>query len=97
MFCLPDQRMPRVDIASRFGENLTVYRKRANLSQEELGFLAALHRTEIGQLERGARLARVDTLVKLAGALAIPPGSLLKGMAWAPGGTTSGEFEISED
>jgi transcriptional regulator with XRE-family HTH domain len=58
-----------VNVAERFGENLMIYRKRAGLSQEELGFRASLHRTEISQLERGVRLARIDTLVKLAGAL----------------------------
>lgn len=97
MHCLPDRRMPQVDVAARFGENLMLYRKRANLSQEELGFRASLHRTEISQLERGVRLARIDTLVKLAGALSVPPGDLLKGMAWSPGGTRVGRFKIRDD
>ncbi len=86
-----------MDIAARFGENLTVYRRRAGLSQEELGFRASLHRTEIGQLERGVRLPRIDTLVKLAGSLSIPPGDLLKGVAWTPGRTKAGRFKIRED
>jgi transcriptional regulator with XRE-family HTH domain len=89
--------MPRVEIAARFGENLMLYRKRANISQEELGFRASLHRTEISQLERGVRLARIDTLVKLAGALSVPPGDLLKGMAWTPGGTRVGRFKVRDD
>jgi transcriptional regulator with XRE-family HTH domain len=97
MHCLPDRRLSRVDVAARFGENLMLYRKRANLSQEELGFRASLHRTEISQLERGVRLARIDTLVKLAGALSIPPGDLLKGMAWTPGRTRVGRFKVRED
>ena len=86
-----------MDIAARFGENLTLYRRRAGLSQEELGFRASLHRTEIGQLERGVRLPRIDTLVKLAGALSLPPGDLLKGVAWTPGGTKVGRFKIRAD
>ena len=86
-----------MDIAARFGENLTIYRRRAGLSQEELGFRASLHRTEIGQLERGVRLPRIDTLVKLAGSLSIPPGDLLKGVAWAPGGNKVGRFKIRAD
>ncbi len=80
-------------VSERFGENLMIYRKRAGLSQEELGFRASLHRTEISQLERGVRLARIDTLVKLAGALSVPPGDLLRGMAWLPGGTRIGRFQ----
>lgn len=80
--------------SERFGENLMIYRKRAGLSQEELGFRASLHRTEISQLERGLRLARIDTLVKLAGALSVPPGDLLKGMAWTSGSRCEGRFRF---
>lgn len=82
------------EIAQRFGENLMIYRRRADLSQEELGFRSSLHRTEIGQLEQGTRLPRIDTLVKLAGALSVPPGDLLKGMAWTPGGSRIGRFVV---
>lgn len=54
-----------IDVAARFGDNLARLRKGADLSQEELSVRASLHRTEISQLERGLRIARVDTLVKL--------------------------------
>jgi XRE family transcriptional regulator, regulator of sulfur utilization len=84
--------MQPVDVAARFGENLVRCRKRANLSQEELGFRASLHRTEIGMLERGVRVARIDTLIKLAGAMEIPPEDLLEGLTWTPGGPRVGSF-----
>jgi transcriptional regulator with XRE-family HTH domain len=83
-------------VAERFGENLLVARRRARLSQEGLGFQADLHRTEIGQLERGARLARVDTLLKLAAALGVSPCDLLKGITWKPEATASGRFEFPD-
>lgn len=86
--------MRPVDVATRFGENLTRCRKNADISQEELGIRASLHRTEIGILERGARCPRIDTLVKLAGALSVPPGDLLDGIVWKPGSATAGEFEL---
>jgi len=82
-------------VAARFGENLVRFRKRAGLSQEELGLLSSLHRTEISLLERGTRIPRIDTLVKLAGALSIPPAKLLEGIDWTPGTTTSGNFSIA--
>jgi transcriptional regulator with XRE-family HTH domain len=85
--------MHRVNVAARFGENLTRCRKRANLSQEELSIRASLHRTQIGILERGARLPRIDTLVKLAGALAVSPDDLLEGIVWRPGTASLGGFE----
>lgn len=90
------QKDATVDIAANFGRNLARCRKRAKLSQEELAVRASLHRTAVGQLERGERVARVDTLIKLAGSLGIPPGELLDGMGWAPGGTTMGQFEPLE-
>ncbi len=79
-------------VAHQFGRNLAYCRKRAKLSQEELSVRASLHRTAVGQLERGERVARVDTAVKLAGSLGIHPGDLLDGMGWDPGGTRLGRF-----
>lgn len=83
-------------VAERFGTNLVRVRKRAGISQEQLGLLASLHRTEIGHLERGERLARIDTLVKLAGALRVEPCDLLGGIGWTPGETASGRFEFPD-
>jgi transcriptional regulator with XRE-family HTH domain len=79
-------------VARRVGANLRRARKRADLSQEELAVRASLHRTAVGQLERGERVARADTLVKLAGSLGIRPGELLDGLQWEPGGTRVGRL-----
>jgi transcriptional regulator with XRE-family HTH domain len=84
------------EVAVRFGQNLVRCRRLAGLSQEELGNRASLHRTEIGLLEHGRRIARVDTLIKLAGAMAIPPSELLEGIYWAPGDPRRGGFSFSE-
>jgi transcriptional regulator with XRE-family HTH domain len=84
-----------MDVARRFGENLRRCRRRAGFSQEELGMRSSLHRTEIGLLERGARVPRIDTLIKIASALAIPPSELIAGIEWTPGNTTSGSFAIA--
>ena len=97
MRCRTDNRMRGVEIADRFGQNLARCRAKANLSQEELGFRASLHRTEIGMLERGIRLPRIDTLVKLAGGLGVPAGDLLDGLDWTPGGTRIGHFRVRDE
>lgn len=81
-----------MDIAARFGDNLIRCRKRADLSQDELSVRASVHRTEISQLERGLRVARIDTLIKLAASLEISAEELLAGMTWEPGGTRLGKF-----
>jgi transcriptional regulator with XRE-family HTH domain len=88
--------MPPVDIAARFGQNLRRCRKRVDLSQEELSVRASLHRTEISHLERGLRVARVDTLVKLRGSLGVSADELLDGMGWDPGDTRIGKFRSEE-
>jgi len=85
-----------VNVAQRFGANLVACRERANLSQEALGVRASLHRTEIGLLERGERVPRIDTLAKLAGALGIEPGQLLTGIAWRPGHVQAGRFDTPD-
>lgn len=82
--------------AERFGANLAHLRKRAGISQEELGVRASLHRTAVGQLERGERVARTDTLVKLAGSLGADPAELLDGLSWEPGETRIGRFGWEE-
>lgn len=84
-----------MSIAERFGRNLKRARKDADLSQEEVGIRASLHRTEIGLLERGERIPRIDTLVRLAGAIGTPAGDLLSGLGWEPGESQPGKFAIS--
>ena len=78
-----DARSP---IAVRFGHNLRACRRRAGITQEKLGFLASLHRTEVGLLERGHREPQLETIIKLASALSSPPERLLEGIAWGPKG-----------
>ncbi len=45
---------PSAEIAAQFGRNLARCRRQAGLSQEELGYRAQIHRTEVSLLERGA-------------------------------------------
>lgn len=81
-------------VAQRFGANLRGARGLADISQEELGLLASLHRTEIGLLERGARVPRIDTLLKLTGSLEGPTVELLDGMSWTPAAMQPGTFRL---
>lgn len=86
-----------MDIAARFGDNLARCRKRADLSQDELSVRASVHRTEISQLERGLRVARIDTLIKLAVSLEVSADELLVGIDWVPGARRVGRFSASSD
>lgn len=81
-----------MNVAGQFGDNLVRIRKLAGLSQDELSVRASVHRTEISQLERGLRVARIDTLIKLAGSLEAAPEELLAGLGWQPGEMHHGHF-----
>lgn len=88
----------RVDrgAAARLGRNVFMARRRACFSQEALGALASLHRTEVGMVEKGERLPRVDTLIKLASALGVGAAELLEGVDWVvPAPTRPGSFVVS--
>jgi len=82
-----------VSVAKQFGANLARLRERAGLSQEEAAVRASVHRTEISYLERGLRVARVDTAAKLAAALEVDPGDLFEGIGWELGDVRHGRFK----
>jgi transcriptional regulator with XRE-family HTH domain len=77
----------------RFAANLRKARKRAGISQEELGFRCELHRTEISLLERAGREPRLATLIKLAGSLETTPEELCEGLSWSTG---KRRFEVKQ-
>jgi transcriptional regulator with XRE-family HTH domain len=88
--------MPSQPFAERFGLNLARLRRAADLSQEELGVRAGMHRTAVGQIERGERVARTDSLLKLSASLAVDPGALFVGLSWRPATYEPGSYGISE-
>ncbi len=71
-------------VSARFGENLRHERRRAGLSQEQLASRAGYHRTEIGKLENGERVPRIDTLIALCTVLNVSPLMLLRGIVYTP-------------
>jgi DNA-binding XRE family transcriptional regulator len=84
-------------LAERFSANLKRARCEAGLTPSELGRLAELHRTEVYALERGLRVPRLETLLKLSCSLQMPPQILLEGMAWKPSLIGYGSLEIAND
>ena len=59
------------------GETIRSYRRTARMSQEKLAEKADLHHNYIGEIERGEKAATIDTLLKIAKALAVRPADLL--------------------
>jgi transcriptional regulator with XRE-family HTH domain len=58
-------------ILTRFGERVRNERLRHNLSQEELGARAGVHRTYVGMIERGEKNITILSIEKLARALGL--------------------------
>ena len=94
----PTLAPPTEDLKARFARNLVRCREQADVSQEELGFRASLHCTEISLLERGERMPRVDTAVRIAGSLGVPLDNLAIGLEWKPGYTivVPGKWDVVE-
>ncbi len=60
-----------------FGKTLHLERVRRRLSQEEFAELIGVHRTFLGQMERGQRGCNIDRLPAIARGLGCQPGDLL--------------------
>ncbi len=73
-------------LVERFGRTVFRCRREACLSQEQLAARAGLHRTEIGLIENGRRVPRLDTMVRLIGSLSVRPEELLAGIVWEASG-----------
>ncbi|MGH3427671.1 MAG: helix-turn-helix transcriptional regulator [Mycobacteriales bacterium] len=94
----PTSAPPTEEMKLRFGKNLARCREGADVSQEELSFRASIHRTEVSLLERGGRMPRVDTALRIAGSLDVPLDDLVAGLEWRPGYeiVVSGSWEVVE-
>ena len=66
-----------VALRAALAEQIRRARKKCALSQEELAWRSALHRTYISMIERSQRSPTVDSLEKIAAALGISVSALL--------------------
>jgi transcriptional regulator with XRE-family HTH domain len=67
---------PRLTIA--FAAAVKRHRKRRGVSQETLAEAAAVHRTYVGLIERGARTPTIDVAERIAKALGLSLSALIK-------------------
>jgi transcriptional regulator with XRE-family HTH domain len=66
-----------LDAQAQFGATVRRLRMAAGLTQEQLGAACDMDLSAVSRLERGHRNPRLDTLVRLARALDVPPAALL--------------------
>lgn len=64
--------------AKLIGYVIQRYRKERQMSQELLSGLAGLDRTHYSKIERGLRSPTIETLFRIAGALDVPPHTIIE-------------------
>lgn len=67
-----------MDLAATLGRNIRRLREEAGLSQEQLAFDAGMKRSYLSDMERGVRNPTVRALGRIALALKVEPGELLR-------------------
>ena len=70
----------KINILARFGTRIKELRLLKNISQEELGELAGLHRTYIGMIERGERNITLKNIEKIAKAFDMNVEEIFRGI-----------------
>ncbi len=70
------KRQVKRDIKKRFGSAIKKRRLELRISQEELAARAQLHRTYIGDIERGARNLSLENIEKVANGLELEVSTL---------------------
>ncbi|QZY50689.1 helix-turn-helix domain-containing protein [Leucobacter tenebrionis] len=74
--------MPTIhsEAALKIGRRIREIRQRLGISLEDLGELSEISWTSIGKIERGVSSPTAETLVRLATALEVDPGTFLSGI-----------------
>jgi transcriptional regulator with XRE-family HTH domain len=65
-------------VGGYLGRNLRSAREERGLTQEEVARRSGVHATEVSRIEAGKRDPRVSTVERLAAAVNLPPGELLR-------------------
>src|SRR6478736_3767533 len=71
---------PRSRAAELFGRRVREARIALGMSQEDIANLADMHVSNYGRVERGEANSELHTIVRLATALNVDPGTLLAGL-----------------
>ncbi len=70
----------KIDVRVAFGRAVRKLRLEKGLSQERLAELAEIHRTYIGDVERGTRNIALVNMTRIADALGVPLNKLIHEM-----------------
>lgn len=78
--------------ATKIGTNIRTARIELGLTIEDLAELSEINPTTIGKIERGASSPAVESIVRIATALELEPGTLLAGVTADDYGTRKHRF-----
>jgi transcriptional regulator with XRE-family HTH domain len=67
-----------------FGEAFRKLRKNNGISQETVSEKAGCDRTTVSLIERGLVSAKLETIVRMCKAIAVPPSNVMRGMEKSP-------------
>ncbi|NLA66421.1 MAG: helix-turn-helix transcriptional regulator [Leucobacter sp.] len=82
--------------AEEIGRRVRAARNQRGISLENLGHLSEVNWTTIGKIERGASSPNVESLVRIAHALQIDPGTLISGITAEDYGESSHQLTARE-
>lgn len=71
---------PPQDLKRKFGQAVQWLRHDLGISQEELAARAEIHRTYLGDIERGNRNPALINICRIAAALGVKPSALFQRM-----------------
>lgn len=74
----PPGKPPLSPATAEFGTRVRRRRNELGLSQEALADISELHWTYLGQVERGQRNITLHNIIRIAEALQVDPGELVK-------------------
>jgi len=77
----PPGKPPLSPATAEFGTRVRLRRNELGLSQEALADICELHWTYVGQVERGQRNLSLHNIVRIATALQIDAGDLVRGLS----------------
>jgi transcriptional regulator with XRE-family HTH domain len=80
----------------RFAANVERVCRQHDYSMDQLVERSGIEREELETIMRGETEVRVDSILRLAGALEVTPADFYEGVAWIPDGEGGGEFQIDE-
>lgn len=66
--------------SAKFAANVGRIRKRRGMTQEQLGWASGLHQTAVARIESGERRPNLETILKLAAGLEVPPAEFFDGI-----------------